>query len=190
MRKLLHRLIVLTAAIIVPMYGVSAEDYAISDFDSRQGKENDLIQTSTKLQVVLPESAKVTMSTGGSYTGNLASISSESLVLAAGGQSIDIPRSQVSRVDLYGTAWIRNLDGDREAYTIRGLSIPLEDVPTTALTWNGTSSLATLDLQGVLTASELARLTRNSELVYALVRIVSKPSDPENMHIRVKSLRR
>lgn len=189
MRKLLHRLIVFTIAVTIPLHGVSAEEHTIAERVISGRKEDNLADSKT-IQVALPESAKVTTAAGDSYTGKLTSLSPDNLVLSASGQSLTIPRSQISIIELHGAVWIPNPSGDIEPYIIRGLSIPIDNVPTTALTWNGSSYLATLNLQEVLTDGEFAKLTENHELVYALIRMVPNASDLDSMNLRIRSLGR
>jgi hypothetical protein len=92
-------------------------------------------------------------------------------------------------VELRGTVWIPNPDGTTAPLPlpIRGLSQDLENVPIRALAWNGSPSLARLNLQGVLSQGEFNRLTGNPELIYALTRMQFEPSNSTTMDVKVKS---
>lgn len=139
------------------------------------------------LQVALPESATVRLTQGGSYTGELTGFSSDNLTLSASGQSRTIAHSQIREVEFTGNVWI---PGEPNPYRIRGIPQLLEDVPVSALGWNGSSSLASLNLQGVLTQGEFMRLTRDASLIYALKRMNFEPSNSDTMNVTVRSLAR
>lgn len=161
---------------------------AVTPSDLAQSGGN--TQSSRILQVALPEFATVRLREGGSYTGELTGFSANNLTLSASGQSMRLAHSQIRQVEFGGTVWVPTPNGDIQPYRIRGLSQALENVPVNALNWDGSSSLANLNLQGVLTQGEFNRLTRNSDLIYALIRVNFEPSNSSTMDVRVKSLAR
>ena len=142
------------------------------------------------LEVALPESATVRLTSGGSVTGKLTRFSASDLTLSVSGQSRTLPHAQIRQMEMGDTVWIRNPDGNREARRIRGVSQSLENVPVSALVWNDSSNLASLNLQGVLTQGEFNRLTSNPSLIYALSRVSFESSSSNTMNVTVKSLAR
>lgn len=187
--NLLIRGVLVAATAAVVLTGVSAKELvkAVSPFQTAQRGNP---QSSRVLQVALPELATVRMNQGGSYTGELTRFSANSLTLSASGQSLTLSHGQIRQVEFGGTVWIPNPNGDIEAYRIRGLSQSLVDVPVNALVWDGSSSLANLNLQGVLTQGEFNNLTRNPSLIYALVGVNFETSSSTMMNVTVKALAR
>lgn len=188
MKKLICPLLFLTVYVFIPFVEVDASNSVKPDYALETVQGTSLVQSVKNLEIALPESATIRLIEGGSYTGKLTSFSSANIILSASGQSRTIPRSHISQIELRGTVWIPNPDGNIEAYAIRGISQPLENVPVDALTWDGVSSLAILNLQGVMTQGEFNRLNRNPELVYALVRMQFDSSDLDKMNVRIKAL--
>lgn len=188
MTKLLFWGLVMVSTAIVLLAGVGTNSFvkAVTQVEIAQSSGN--TQSGRVLQVALPEFATVRLTQGGSYTGKLTGFSANNLTLSASGQSMTLAHSQVRQVEFGGTVWIPNPDGDVEAYRIRGLSQSIERVPMNALTWDSSSNLANLNLQGVLTQGEFNRLTRNPSLIYALIRVNFEPSNATTMDVTVKSL--
>jgi len=176
------------SAVMVLLTGAGINNLVEAVTQSDLARRGGSTQSGRILQVALPESATVRLTQGGSYSGNLTGFSSDNLTLSAGRQSITLAHSQIRQVEFSGTVWIPTPGGDVQLYRIRGLSQALENVPANALIWDGSSSLANLNLQGVLTQGEFSRLTRDSDLVYALIRVNFEPSNSNTMDVTVKSL--
>jgi hypothetical protein len=189
MKSLIQGLAVASAAMGL-LVGVSTSHLAEAVTQSELAQSGRSTQSGRVLEVALPEFATVRLTSGGSVTGKLTSFSAGDLTLSASGQSRTLPHAQVRQVEMGGTVWVPNPDGNMEAYRIRGLSQSLENVPVSALAWNDSSSLANLNLQGVLTQGEFNRLTRNPSLIHALIRVNFESSNSNTMNITVRSLAR
>jgi small nuclear ribonucleoprotein (snRNP)-like protein len=110
------------------------------------------------LEVALPESATVTLVAGESYTGELTAFDSTELTISVDSFSETFSLAQISNVEFQGEVWFTNSEGRRRRASIRGIVIPIEDVPVSALELSPSPDLATLDLENVLSDSEFIRL--------------------------------
>lgn len=189
MKSLIQGLAVASAAMGL-LVGVGTSHLAEAVTQSELARSGGGTHSGRVLEVALPESATVRLTSGRSVTGKLTRFSASDLTLSVSGQSRTLPHAQIRQVEMRGTVWIPNPDGNIEAYRIRGLSQSLENVPVSALVWNDSSNLASLNLQGVLTQGEFNSLTSNPSLIYALSRVSFESSSSNTMNVTVRSLAR
>jgi len=184
--KRIHRLLVLACISAVVIAGFS---WATADAAHRDSRELAQAAVSQRiLEVVLPESATVRLTSGESYTGELTAFDSSNLTLSSGSFSQPVPLAQVREVEFQGNVWIISPDGRQTTRPIRGLAVPLEDVPVDALALSGSLNSASLDLTDVLDDEEFARLARDTSKIHAVVEITF--TSPEQMDVTVKAVRR
>ena len=139
MTKSLIQGLAVASTVMVLVAGVGTINLAEAVTQSELAQSAGSTQSDRMLQVALPEFATVRLTQGGSYTGELTGFSSDNLTLSVSGQSMTLAHSQIREVAFTGNVWI---PGEPNPYRIRGISLSLEDVPVSALAWNGSSSLA------------------------------------------------
>ncbi len=147
-------------------------------------------QTSRVLPVAVGDNATVRLTRGGSRSGQLTALTPTTLTLFSAGQSQTLGIAEVQRLELRGQVAIANPEGRVTLIRIRGVSQRIPDVPVTALTWSGRPSLASLNLQGVLSQAEFNRLTADPSLVYALTQMEFEAANRTTMDVRVKALKK
>jgi len=163
---------------------------AIAIFLSHAVPLTSLAQTNRVLPVAVGDNATVRLTRGGSRSGQLTALTPTSLTLANAGQSQTLGISEVQRLELRGQVAIANPDGRVTPIRIRGVSQLIPNVPVTALTWSGRPSLASLNLQGVLSQAEFNHLTADPSLVYALTQMEFESVNRTTMNVRVKALKK
>ncbi len=189
MKSLIQGLAVASAAMGL-LVGVGTSHLAEAVTQSELARSGGGTHSGRVLEVALPESATVRLTSGRSVSGKLTRFSASDLTLSIRGQSQTLPHAQIRQVEMRGSVWIPNPDGNREARPIRGSSRSWENVPVSALVWNDSSNLASLNLQGVLTQRQFNSLTSNPALIYALSRVSFESSNSNTMNVTVTSLAR
>ncbi len=124
--------------------------------------------------VALPPTATVRLKQGGSLSGRLVRFSPAALTLAAASQSESVPLGQVTRVDFVEPQdlWVSLPDGRRRiARPLRGMTVPLPGMFSSAVKVIGARDTALVDLSGVLSEAQFARLTANPKVVPVLTRM-------------------
>jgi hypothetical protein len=82
--------------------------------------------------------------------------------------------AKVSTIDFQQTndLWVTLPNGVRQQLRpIRGLSLPLDALPGSALRVDAASATAIVNLEPVLTTEQFAKLTKNPDVVYVLKRL-------------------
>ena len=124
--------------------------------------------------VALPASATVRLKQGGSLSGQLVALSPTALTLAVGPQRQTVAMAKVSTIDFQQSndMWVTLPNGIRQQVRpIRGLSLPLDALPGSALRVDADSATAIVDLTQVLTVEQFAKLTHNPDVVHVLQRL-------------------
>ena len=150
--------------------------------------QNSGISNQKILEVVLPVSAIVRLTSGGSYTGELTAFNSTNLTLSASGFSQIVPLAQIRQVDFQGDVWIPNEAGTRRRGRIRGLTQTLVGVPLTALELGDPSNIGTLNLETVLSQEEYERLSSNPERIHVIKELLFET--PGETTVKVVAVRR
>jgi hypothetical protein len=140
------------------------------------------------LEVVLPETAIVTLAQGSSYTGLLTGFNATELTLSAGNASRTVLLDEISAVEFQGDVWIPNEDGEVRRGRIRGLTQTLTGVPITALEIGSSTRLGNLALGAVLTQEEYERLSSDADRIHVLKELIFEGSD--DMTIKIVGVRR
>lgn len=124
--------------------------------------------------VALPPTATVRLKQGGSLSGRLVRFSPTALTLAAASQSQSVALGQVGRIDFVEPRdlWVSLPDGRRQiARPHRGMTVPLPAMSSAAVRVIGARDTAIVDLSGVLSEAQFARLTANPKVVPVLTRM-------------------
>jgi hypothetical protein len=124
--------------------------------------------------VALPATAIVRLKQGGSLSGQLVALTPTALTLAVGPQRQTVAMAEVSTIDFQQSndLWVTLPNGIRQQVRpIRGLSLPLDALPGSALRVDAASAIAIVDLTPVLTAEQFAKLTHNPDVVHVLQRL-------------------
>ena len=140
------------------------------------------------LEVAVPTSAIVRLKQGGSFTGELIAFNSRDLVITANGFSETVTLSEIQQVEFQGDVWIATTNGTRKRVPIRGLTIPLEAVPVSALNLGNPPSKAVLNLETVLSREEFEKLSGQPDRIHVLKKILFESS--EKMTIRIVGARK
>ncbi|GAB4377391.1 MAG: hypothetical protein Kow00121_26700 [Elainellaceae cyanobacterium] len=184
----IYRVFVLICVTIIVLVGFS------KDVTAKHGKPLELAQLAQisesanqrVLEVALPESATVRLTAGGSYTGELTAFNSTHLTLSANSYSETVPLAQVQQVEFQGDVWIRNADGVIRLGPVRGYPVTFNRVPVAALELADSSSIGRLNLNNVLNDEEFARLSRDTDRIHAVTKILFESSDV--MEVTVKAV--
>lgn len=125
-------------------------------------------------RVALPATATVRLKQGGSLSGQLVALTPSALTLAVGPQRQTVAMAKVSTIDFQqgNDLWVTLPNGIRQQVRpIRGLSLPLDALPGSALQVDAASAVAIVDLTPVLTSQQFAKLTHNPAVVHVLQRL-------------------
>lgn len=124
--------------------------------------------------VALPATAIVRLKQGGSLSGQLVALTPTAVTLAVGPQRQTVAMAKVSTIDFQQSndLWVTLPNGIRQRVRpIRGLSLPLDALPSSALRVDAVSAVAIVDLTPVLSAEQFAKLTHNPDVVHVLQRL-------------------
>jgi hypothetical protein len=136
--------------------------------------------------VGLPATATVRLRQGGSLSGRLVALTATTLTLAVGQQSQTVPRNLVSSVEFAqpNDLWVSLPRGRRQLRPIRGLSLPVDPLPSAAIQLDRGSETALVDLTTVFSEAQFAKLTRNPEVVHVLKRLEVNPEGNIGLWVR------
>ena len=136
--------------------------------------------------VALPATATVRLRQGGSLSGRLLKLTATSITLAMGPQSRTLDLADVSGIDFAtpNDPWVTLPQGRRQLRPIRGLSLPLDPLPSAAIQLNRGSETAVVDLTPVFSEAEFAKLTGNPEVVHLLTRLEVTPEGSIGLWVR------
>lgn len=120
--------------------------------------------------VALPATATVRLKQGASLSGRLVKLTASTITLALGQQSQTLELAKVSSIEFTkpNDLWVTLPNGRRQLRPIRGLSLPIDALPSSAIQVERGSDTALVDLTAVLSEAQFAKLTRNPDLVYVL----------------------
>ena len=187
MKKALWKL-TFALAIIISVTGIKGEARTNVENSSKISQSSEIANNEQLLEVAVPSSAIVRLKQGGSYTGELTAFNSRDLVISANGFSETVTLSQIKQVEFQGDVWITTTNGTRKRVPIRGLTIPLEAVPVSALNLGNPPSTAVLNLETVLSREEFEKLSGQTDRIHVLKKILFESS--EKMTIRIVGARR
>ena len=111
-------------------------------------------------QVALPQQATVWRKKGSSLTGKLVNFDPKTLTVEAGGDSESVPLTEVKSLEftLQEEIWVSLPNGSRgKVRPIRGLSIPIEEIPASSFKISNTNDTVILNLAQVLNDKEFGR---------------------------------
>jgi hypothetical protein len=139
-------------------------------------------------QVTLPPQATIWRKKGSSLTGKLVKFDPKSLTVAAGGDSENIPLTEVKSVEftLQEEIWVSLPNGSRgKVRPIRGLSIPIENIPASSFKIGSTNDSVVLNLDKVLSDKQFGKLTSDPDIIYVLKTI--EMTSPNKMTIYLRA---
>jgi hypothetical protein len=111
----------------------------------------------------------------------------KSLTVAAGGDSEDIPLTEVKSVQftLQEEIWVTLPNGSRGMVRpIRGLSIPIENIPASSFKIGSTNDSVVLDLDKVLSDKQFGKLTSDPDIIYVLKTIEMTAPNKMTIYLR------
>jgi hypothetical protein len=124
--------------------------------------------------VALPSTATVRLKKGGSLSGRLVKLTPTAVTLGVGQQSQTVALARVSTIEFVkpNDLWVSLPNGRRQQVRpIRGLSLPIEAVPSSAVQIIGPNDTATVDLTPVLSEPQFAKLNKDPGVVFVLSRV-------------------
>ncbi|BCU13543.1 MAG: hypothetical protein DWQ54_25610 [Microcystis flos-aquae TF09] len=139
-------------------------------------------------QVALPQQATVRRKKGSSLTGKLVKFDPKTLTVTAGGDSENISLTEVKSVEftLQDEIWVTLPNGARgKVRPIRGLTIPIENVPASSFKIGRTNDSVILNLTQVLNDQEFGKLTSDPNKIYVLKTI--EMTSPNKMTIYLRA---
>jgi hypothetical protein len=137
--------------------------------------------------VALPAAATVRLKRGGSLSGRLVNLTVSSVTLAAGQQSQKVAMAQVSTIEFIQPQelWVTLPNGrQQQARPIRGLSLPIDPLPSSAIQVDGARDAAIVNLTTVFTEEQFAKLSRNPDVVYVLNLLEVEPDGLLALRVR------
>jgi len=137
--------------------------------------------------VTLPKKATVRLKQGGSLTGRLVRLTPSAFTLAVGAQTRTVAMTQVSTIEFakLEDLWITLPNGGRQrARPPRGLSLPIEAVPSSAVQVNAVTDTATFDLTQVLSEAQFAKLNKDPGVLFVLNRIEMSADGTLTLRVR------
>jgi hypothetical protein len=136
--------------------------------------------------VALPATATVRLRQGGSLSGRLLKLTPTSITLSMGQQSRTLALADVSGIDFAqpNDLWVTLPQGRRQLRPIRGLSLPVDPLPSAAIQLDRGSETALVDLTTVFSEAQFAKLTRNPEVVHVLKRLEVNPEGNIGLWVR------
>ena len=138
-------------------------------------------------QVVLPPQATVWRKKGSSLTGKLVKFDPKTLTVEAGGDSENVPLTEVKSVEftLQDEIWVNLPSGTRRsARRIRTSPPPVEGVPASALKIGSTNDSVVLNLAQVLSDEQFGKLTSNQNKIYVLKTIEMTAPNKMTIYLR------
>ncbi len=172
-------------AVLIP--GIGADASLTADKSWKIAQSSPSINEEQLLEVVVPSSTIVRLKQGGSYTGMLTAFNSQNLAIAANGFSETVPLSQIQELEFQGDVWIPTPEGNRKRVPIRGITIPLEEIPVNAFNLGNPPQTAVLNLETVLSQEEFERLSGQTEKIHVVKKILFESA--ETMTIRLVGAR-
>lgn len=172
-------------AVLIP--GIGADASLTADKSWKIAQSSPSINKEQSLEVVVPDSTIVRLKRGGSYTGMLTAFNSQKLAIATNNFSETISLSQIKQVEFQGDVWISTPEGNRKRVPIRGITIPLEEVPVNAFNLGNPPQTAMINLETVLNQEEFERLSDQTEKIYVVKKILFDST--ETMTIRLVGAR-
>ena len=138
---------------------------------------------STVLEVAVPDTATVVRKQRTPLTGRLTAFGETKLALAAGGETETVPLNQVKSVSFEGDVWI---EGQALSSKIRGYVKTWSGVPIKTFRLQKSAQSAEVDLNKVITVSDLQKMINNKEKVQVLSKISF--NSPQKMTIEAFSM--
>ncbi len=124
--------------------------------------------------LVLPATATVRMKQGGSLSGRLVKLTASTVTLAVGQQSQTVALNKVSTIEFAqpNDLWVKLPNGRRQQVRpIRGISLPIDALPSSAIRVDGVRDKVIVDLTSALTDEQFANFNRNPDVVHVLNRL-------------------
>ncbi|MFM7287468.1 MAG: hypothetical protein ACKO02_11750 [Cyanobium sp.] len=136
--------------------------------------------------VALPAMATVRLRRGGSLSGRLLKLTATAITLAMDSQIRTLALADVSGIDFAqpNDLWVTLPQGRRQLRPIRGLSLPLDPLPSASIQLDRGGENAVVDLTPVLSEAQFAKLTRNPEVVHVLKRLEITPEGSIGLWVR------
>jgi len=138
-------------------------------------------------QVALPPQATVWRKKGSSLTGKLVKFDPKTLTVEAGGDSENVPLTEVKSVEftLQDEIWVNLPSGTRRsARRIRTSPPPVEGVAASALKIGSTNDSVVLNLAQVLSDEQFGKLTSNQNKIYVLKTIEMTAPNKMTIYLR------
>ena len=136
--------------------------------------------------VALPATATVRLRQGGSLSGRLLKLTATSITLVMGPQSRTLALADVSGIDFAqpNDLWVTLPQGRQQLRPIRGLSLPLDPLPSSAIQLDRGRETAVVDLTPVFSEAQFAKLTGNPKVVHLLTRMEVTPEGSIGLWVR------
>ncbi len=130
------------------------------------------------LTVAVPKSATIFLKKGESYTGHLTAFDAKNLALTAEDYSQSFPIKDIKQIDFSkDDVWIMTPEGTSRRLPIRGIPIPIENIPITSFSLKDELIEGTINLGQVLTPEEFEKLTKDPKKIRVVQTIIFQDSD-------------
>ncbi len=178
---------------IVSRHPISGNDQILTQFislDTNNKTElSQVKQNQQSLRVAVPKSATLFLKQGTSYTGQLTNFNINNLSLTAQDYSErfsikDIKQINFSKDDI----WLITPEGTTRRLPIRGIPIPIENIPTTSFRLNDELIQGTINLAQVLTPEQFEKLTKDPKKIRVVKTIIFQ--DSQTLTIKLISAKR
>ncbi|MGB5769338.1 MAG: hypothetical protein WBM32_05625 [Crocosphaera sp.] len=178
---------------VVTRQQISGNDQILTQFialDTNNKIElSQVKQNQQSLRVAIPKSATIFLKQGTSYTGQLTTFDVNDLSLTAQDYSQrfsikDIKQINFSKDDI----WIITPEGTRRRLPIRGIPIPIDNIPLTSFRLNDELIEGTINLDQVLTPEQFEKLTKDPKKIRVVKTIIFQ--DSQTLTIKLISTKR
>lgn len=130
------------------------------------------------LTVAIPKSATFFLKEGKSYTGQLTAFDAKNLSLTAEEYSQSFPIKDIKQIDFSkDDVWIITPEGTSRRLPIRGISIPIDNIPLTSFRLDNGLIQGTINLDQVLTPEQFEKLTKDPKKIRVVKTIIFQDSD-------------
>lgn len=130
------------------------------------------------LTVAIPKSATIFLKEGKSYTGQLNAFDAKNLSLTAENYSQSFPIKDIKQIDFSkDDVWIVTPEGTSRRLPIRGIPIPIENIPITSFRLNNELIQGTINLEQILTPEQFEKLTKDPKKIRVVKTIIFQDSE-------------
>ncbi len=146
-------------------------------------------QNQQLLTVAIPKSATIFPKKGESSTGQLTAFDAKNLSLTVQDYSQSFPIKDIKQMDFSkDDVWIVTPEGTSRRLPIRGIPIPIDNIPIISFRLNDELIEGTINLEQVLTPEQFEKLTKDPKKIRVVKTIIFQ--DSETLTIKLIATKR